>query len=96
LHFQLKVQASDLESHLDYLKLKASEKPKFVPCGGCLGNKIEVNPAFMRAFNTLTEIERADFYLKNVCIAKDIIDSRGEMVSFLPSETRSTSWHFFN
>lgn len=50
----------------------------------------------MRAFNTLTEIERADFYLRNVCITKDIIDSRGDVPSSLPTEVRSASWHFFN
>lgn len=54
LHYELKIESMELAQHLEYIKTKACEKPKFIPCGGCLGSKTDVNPAFMRAFHAFT------------------------------------------
>jgi hypothetical protein len=50
----LKITSEELEKYLNFLKLKASEKPKFAPCGGCMSKKIDIKPSLLRAFNTLS------------------------------------------
>ena len=55
IHLDLNIPSQEMDKFLNYLKLKTTEKPKFVPCGGCLGNKVDVKPTFVRAFKTFSD-----------------------------------------
>lgn len=79
IHFELEVPNLELDKYLNYLKAKSGEKPKFVLCGGCLGTNLDVNPNFARAFSTFTDKEKAEFYLKTVKIARDILENKEDI-----------------
>lgn len=85
-----------MDKFLNYLRLKTTEKPKFVLCGGCLSNKADMKPTFIRAFNSFSEKEKAEFYLKCVTIARDILENRGEIVPLVREEIKTITWNFFN
>ena len=62
---ELKIEEISIKNFIDYLRVTASDKSSFVPCG-CMRSHLEVSPSFHRAFKTFTYEEKAGYYLKIV------------------------------
>lgn len=66
-----------IKNEVDYLRVEASEKSSFIPCG-CMRSTLEVSPSFNRAFKTFSRDEKIDYYYKIVQILKKCIDGEYE------------------
>lgn len=61
---------------MEYLKVSASEKSSFLPCGGCMRNYISTDQAFHRAFKYFTKQQKIQYYSKIVQLAKECLQSK--------------------